>query len=139
MKRKIDTNKTKQCVEKALSEAQYYKFYGFMRNETQITPSYEPRYHGQTNVISKPTESVAEENVVEEEEAKRNYERVCMAVENLPERELTVIKETYFVKEKISDWKIADRLHISSRTVERAKLSAKLRLAHMLKLEVFVD
>lgn len=49
---KINRKATQDKVEHALETARVYKCTGFERREVKNTPSYEPRFHGQTNATS---------------------------------------------------------------------------------------
>ncbi|MDU7477991.1 MAG: transcriptional regulator, partial [Paenibacillus macerans] len=46
---------TRLAVEKRLEEVRQFRQIGMIRQEAMITPGYEPRYHGVTNQVSKPT------------------------------------------------------------------------------------
>lgn len=133
---KIDRKETQRRVEEALETARVYNQIGFVRREIGSTPSYEPRFHGQTNKTSTPAEACATWNVDQEERIKTLTERVEWAVSRLSTKQREIIRKRYLESEDAVDYVICGELNMSKRTYEREKARAFYMLALMLRLEV---
>lgn len=133
---KIDRKETQRRVEEALETARIYKQIGFVRREISNTPSYEPRFHGQTNKTNAPAEECATWNVDEEERVKKLTERVEWAVSRLSAKQRKIIQKCYLESEDALDYVVCGELNMSKRTFEREKPRAVYMMALMLKLEV---
>ncbi|WCK53855.1 ArpU family transcriptional regulator [Aneurinibacillus sp. Ricciae_BoGa-3] len=135
---KINRKETQRRVEEALDTARIYRRIGFVRREIKSTPSYDPRYHGPTNLTSDSVGDNASWNVDAEERIKELTERVERAVNKLPKRQREIIKLRYLNDdvEGNYDYIVCMELEISERTYGREKSRAVYTLAFMLKLEV---
>lgn len=133
---KIDRKETQKRVEEALETARIYKQIGFVRRELSNTPSYEPRFHGQTNKTSAPAEECATWNVEQEERIRTLTERVERSVSKLSAKQREIIRKRYLESEDGVDYVICGELNMSKRTYEREKSRAFYMLALMLRLEV---
>lgn len=136
---KIDRKETQRRVEEALETARIYKQIGFVRREISNTPSYDPRFHGQTNKTSAPVEECATWNVEQEERIKSLVEQVEWAVSRLSVKQRGIITKRYLESEDALDYVICSELNMSQRTYEREKPRAIYMLAFMLRLEVIAD
>lgn len=135
----IDRLATRERVEEALETARIYKTIGFVPREVKTTPSYDPRFHGSTNAISKPTEDTGAWNADTEERMRINYERVMAAVSRLWARERKAIELAYLSEEEMFDFNICAEMGISDRTLRRVKSEAIYNLAFRLRLAVMID
>jgi ArpU family phage transcriptional regulator len=135
----IDREATRQRVEEHLETARVYRQIGFVRREMKVTTSPEPRYHGPTNAVGKPTEDVAAWNVDTEERMKEITEKVQKAVSRLGKLERQIIEMRYLEGEDVYDYNVYSELHMSERKYYRLKSKAIYKLAFMLRLEVFVE
>jgi len=136
---KIDREATRKRVEEALETARLYKQIGIVRRETKITPSYEPRFHGDTNKISRQTEDVATWNVDTEKRLQEVTERVERAVARLGYVEREIIRKRYLEDEDAADYLVYTELGMSERQYYRVKARAFYKLAFMLRLEVYEE
>lgn len=132
----IDRVATRKAVEAALEEARIYKQIGMKSRETRSTPSYEPRFHGLTNMIAKPVEDCALRNVDAEERMNQHLASVEEAIARLDQRQKEIIERRYLEREKQYDYLICYDLGMSDRTYRREKADAIYLLALMLKLSV---
>ncbi|MFB4326423.1 ArpU family phage packaging/lysis transcriptional regulator [Priestia sp. BR_2] len=131
----IDEKATRRAVEDFLEEVRIYRQIGFVRRQAAKTPSYEPRYHGTTNVLSKPTEKVALWNVDREAELHRKSELLDLAMSRLSSVQREVIERSYLNIEDEFDYMNSIEMGISDRTYRRLKFSGIRLLAAALKLE----
>jgi len=97
----LDRNKTQDAVEAALERYRIYKYLSEDEpdREAATTQSYEVRYHGQTNVTSDQTASIAIHNVDQREFRKNFCERVERAVSRLPRMEKFLIEARYLTSD----------------------------------------
>lgn len=135
----IDREATRTAVEQRLESARIYKQVGFVRREMKTTPAWEPREHGATNVVGKPAEEIAVQNVDAEERMRLQYEQVELAVERLGRMERRLIELRYLEDEGVFDYQVSGEMHLSERKYYRIKSSALYKLAFALRLEVYVD
>lgn len=135
----IDREATKKIVEDKLEEVRFYKQVGFIRKEIKNTPSYLPRYHAPTNLISKPAEDVAVWNVDTESNMSEIIERVEKAVSRLSLSEKEIITKRYFDEDEVFDYTVYNELGYSERQYYRIKSRAFYKLAFMLKLEIYKE
>jgi ArpU family phage transcriptional regulator len=136
----LDQDATRARVEEALETARIYKHFGFVRREVRTTPNYEPRYHGSTNKMNKPTEDVVVWNVDTEERMKETYEAVERAVKRLPAKQREIISKKYLDEpEEVYDFNVCQEVHLSERTYRRVKTKAIFNLAFALRLEVWEE
>ncbi|MED0671743.1 ArpU family phage packaging/lysis transcriptional regulator [Aneurinibacillus aneurinilyticus] len=133
---KINRKATQDKVEHALETARVYKCIGFERREVKNTPSYEPRFHGQTNATSDQVGDNASWNIDEEKRIRALTERVERAVKRLPKRQRQIIEKRYLEDEDVFDYIVCSELGMSESTYGRQKARAVYTLAFMLKLEV---
>lgn len=133
---KINRKETQRKVEEALETARIYKQIGFVRREVSNTPSYAPRFHGQTNKTSSPAEECATWNVDEEDRVRKLTERVDWAVSRLSAKQRRIIQKCYLESEDALDYVVCGELNMSKRTFEREKPVAIYMIALMLRLEV---
>lgn len=137
---RLDQDATRQRVEEALETARIYKHFGLFRREVGMTPNYEPRFHGATNQISKPTENVASWNVDTEERMRETYEAIERAVKRLPPKQREIINKKYLDEpEEVYDFNVCQEVHLSERTYRRVKTKALFNLAFALRLEVWEE
>jgi ArpU family phage transcriptional regulator len=132
----IDRKATQKRVEDALETARMYKQIGFVRREIKNTPSYDPRFHGTTNLTTDQVGDNASWNVDAEERIKEITERVEKAVNRLGKKEKEIITKRYLEEEDAYDYIICSEVGMSKRSYERAKARAFYKLAFMLRLEV---
>jgi len=130
---------TRAAVEQRLEEVRHYRQVGFIRREAGITASYEPRYHGNTNQINKPSEHLAISNVDREAELIRKSELLDKAMDSLSVVQREVIERSYLSREAEYDFINCGEMGISDRTYRRIKASALCILAVAMKLEVYED
>jgi ArpU family phage transcriptional regulator len=135
----IDREATRNKVEEALETTRIYKQIGFVPREVKSTPSYEPRFHGPTNVNSKPTEEIASYNVDTEELMRQTCEAVDRAVNRLWKKERDIIQQRYLDNEDAFDYLLCFEMSMSERTYRRIKADAIYKLAFMLDLAVMID
>ncbi|QOS98129.1 ArpU family transcriptional regulator [Brevibacterium sp. JNUCC-42] len=135
----IDRRATQRNVEQALESARVYRQIGFVRREMAKTPSYEERFHGNTNKTSDSVADCAIWNVDKEKEARDWAERVELAVSRLDRKEREIIQKRYLEDAEALDYLLYHELGLSQRTYERIKSKAFYKLAFMLKVEVLVD
>lgn len=134
----INREETRRRVEQELERARIYKTVGFVRRETQQTPSYEPRYHGATNTTSNQIENVAIFNVDTEARLKQAYDRVNAALRGLSRMEKDIINMRYLEEEEAVDFNVYNELALSERSYYRRKSRALYKLAFAMRLEVFI-
>lgn len=135
----IDEKATRRAVEDFLEEVRIYRQIGFVRRQAAKTPSYEPRYHGTTNVTSKPTEKVAIWNVDREAELQRKSELLDSAMDQLSTVQREVIQRSYLNNESDFDYLSCGEMGISDRTFRRIKSHLLLLIALALKIEVYEE
>lgn len=135
----IDHVATRAAVEERLEEVRQYRQIGFIRQEAVITASYEPKFHGPTNAISKPTETIAIRNVDKEAELREKSELLDKAMSKLSSAQREVIERSYLDNEGEYDFISCGEMGISDRTYRRIKASAIQVLAAFMKLEVVED
>lgn len=134
----INREETRRRVEQELERARIYKTVGFVRRETQQTPSYEPRYHGATNTTSNQIENVAIFNVDSEARLKTAYDRVNAALRCLSRMERDIINMRYLEEEEAVDFNVYNELALSERSYYRRKSRALYKMAFAMRLEVFI-
>ena len=134
----INREETRHNVERELERARIYKQVGFVRRETQQTPSYEPRYHGATNTTSNQIENVAIYNVDTEARLKYAYERVNAALRGLSRMERDIITMRYLDDDDAVDYNVSSELNLSERSYYRRKSRALYKMAFAMSLEVYV-
>jgi ArpU family phage transcriptional regulator len=135
----IDRRATRKKLEGVLEKARIYKQLGFVRKEARLTGSYEPKYHGRTNMVGKVTEQTAVYNVETEERMIRLCEEVEQAVSCLDIKEQEIIRRRYLARENEFDFLLCHELNLSERTYRRMKAKAVGKLAFMLRLEVVCE
>lgn len=133
----IDEKATRRVVEDYLEEVRQYRQIGFVRRNAAVTPSYEPRYHGDTNDINKAIENIAIWNVDREMELKRKSELLDLAMSKLSTLQREVIMRSYLDDEGEFDYINAGEIGISDSTYRREKRTGIFTLACLLNLEVF--
>ncbi|MNE14021.1 hypothetical protein D3C80_1068790 [compost metagenome] len=124
-------------MEERLEEVRQYRQIGFIRQEARLTPSYEPRYHGNTYVISKSSENLAIRNVDKEAELIDKSELLDKAMKLLTTDQREVIERSYLNDEGEYDFISCGEMGISDRTYRRIKASAIMNLAIAMRLEVY--
>lgn len=134
----INREETRHNVERELERARIYKQVGFVRRETQQTPSYEPRYHGSTNTTSNQIENVAIYNVDTEARLRQAYDRVNAALRGLSHTERDIITMRYLSDEDVLDYMVSNELNLSERSYYRRKSRALYKLAFAMRLEVYI-
>ncbi|RKN75022.1 ArpU family phage packaging/lysis transcriptional regulator [Paenibacillus ginsengarvi] len=132
----IDREATRTAVEERLESARIYKQVGFIRREIQTTTSWTPRFHGNTNAISKATEDTAVHNVDMEESEHQRYEQVIRAVSRLGRIEREIIERRY-LEDEVFDYQVMMDMDIREGRYYKIKSSAVYKLAFALRLEVY--
>lgn len=135
----IDVKATRLAVEDYLEEVRVYRQIGFVRREAAMTPSYEPRLHGNTNAISKPAEDAAVWNVSKEQELKRKSELLSMAMDRLKRAQREIIQRSYLDAEGAFDYISCGEMGMSDSTYRREKNEAISWLAAALRLQKYED
>ena len=135
----IDEKATRQAVEEFLEEVRQYRQIGFVRRQAATITSYEPKYHGSTNVISKPTENIAVWNVDKETKLKRKSELLELAMSRLTSVQREVIERSYLDDAGEFDYISCGEMGISDSTFRREKIGGLSILAAALQLEVYLD
>jgi len=135
----IDVKATRLAVEDYLEEVRVYRQIGFVRREAAMTPSYEPRLHGNTNAISKPAEDAAVWNVSKEQELKRKSELLDMATNRLKSIQREIIQRSYMDAEGAFDYISCGEMGLSDSTYRREKNEAIAYLAAALRLQKFEE
>jgi len=135
----IDREATKKAVEGMLEKARLYKQIGFIRREIKSTPSYEPRFHGNTYTVSKQTESISVWNVDAEQKMIDIVKKVDRAVDRLNRKERDIIIKRYLDNDESYDYILCNELGMSERSYRRVKARAIYKLAFMLRLEVMIE
>ncbi|MGP0583683.1 ArpU family phage packaging/lysis transcriptional regulator [Paenibacillus timonensis] len=133
----IDKAATRAAVEERLEEVRQYRQIGFVRREAAMTPAYSPRYHGATNQISKPTESIATWNVDKEAELKEKDKLLELAMSRLTSIQREVIERSYLDNEGEFDYISCGKMGISDSTFRREKNSAIFVLACAMNMEIY--
>ncbi|MEE8670446.1 ArpU family phage packaging/lysis transcriptional regulator [Heyndrickxia faecalis] len=137
----LDRKATQRAVESALEEYRLYKYLTFEEREASITSAPEPRYHGNTNVVSDQTGSIAIYNVDEQRRRKAYCERIEKAVKRLPKMERFLIEERYMSMESeyVTDMQVycfKFQPPISAMTYAKIRWKAFYRLALNLNIAV---
>lgn len=94
-----EKKKIRKAVEKELERYRFYKATAFIERETNIISSYDPRYHGPTNVTNDQTAVAAIHNVDELQKRKEFCKRIETAINQISERKRFLITEKYLSKE----------------------------------------
>lgn len=133
----IDEKATRINVESVLEKYLLYKTIEFEEKEASITPSYQFRYHGPTNVTSDQTANVAIDNVDEPEKRKRYCEWVEKSVSRLSFKQRQLIIERYMKETDIFDYEVYDGiLEISVKKYCEIRERAFYTLAFIMKVYV---
>ncbi|MEK3915921.1 ArpU family phage packaging/lysis transcriptional regulator [Paenibacillus sp. FSL H7-0331] len=104
-----------------------------------MTPSYESRFHGNTNTVSSPVENIAIQNIEEQENHRKHIERAERAINRLGTRHQKLIRARFMEDDYASDTDVAAELGYSDRHYRRMKSLAIYRLAGILGLVVLKD
>lgn len=133
----INREATRKNVEEWLESVRLYRRIGVVRRETQTTRSYEARYHGTTNTVSKAAEAAAVWNVDQDQKLAEREQRLIRAMEQLApvERELVQLR---YLEGETFDYTVYGELHISERKYYRVKWQALFKLALMLGIEEYL-
>ncbi|SFF22829.1 phage transcriptional activator, RinA family/phage transcriptional regulator, ArpU family [Paenibacillus algorifonticola] len=135
----IDREATREAVEQRLESARLFAQLGFIRRETKMTSSPEPRFHGATNVTSSPVEDTATYNVDTEQRLEKECEQVQQVISRLGKLERQLIQKRYMEDGETFDYNVYSELHLSERKYYRIKSNAIYKLAFALRLERYVD
>ncbi|HDR7356474.1 ArpU family phage transcriptional regulator [Bacillus cereus] len=142
---KIDRTATQEKLEGLLEEVRIYKQFGMVREEMKVTPSYEVRYHGPTNIVGNPLEDVALENI-KRSEREQYLKSMSFRIEQFLSRlgngragkiQRDIINKRYLEEEDICDYMIYNEIGMAERTYRRWKSRAFYNLAFALRLEVY--
>ncbi|MCR8986033.1 transcriptional regulator [Brevibacillus laterosporus] len=136
----LDRRKTQKAVEAAFEKYRLYKYLSFEERDVSTTTSYDPRYHGSTNVTSDQTAKTAIYNVDVSKEREEYCKRVEWAVNKLPRIESFLIRERYMAVESeyITDQNVYNFKFdppISEGKYSKIRWKAFYKLALDLKLE----
>lgn len=135
----VDEKATRRAVEEFLEEVRQYRQIGVVRREAAMTPGYTPRYHGATNMISKPTENIAIWNVDREAELQAKDKLLEQAMSRLSNVQREVIQRSYLDDEGEFDYISCGEMGISDSKFRRLKTEAIAILAAALRLESYAD
>lgn len=103
-------------VEKVFSAYRVYKRLERINSKNfniKITPSYETREHGSTNITSKPVESLVVREMNEQEGRTELIGLVEACVEELEDLKKELIKERYMKKDSATDGSTAEKMDIT--------------------------
>ncbi|MDM5189373.1 ArpU family phage packaging/lysis transcriptional regulator [Bacillus sp. DX4.1] len=139
----INRAATQEELENLLEEVRIYRQFGMIRQEMKVTPSYEVRYHGPTNVVGNPLEDVALENVKRSEregflkDMSFRIDQTLIRFGNgrAGKIQRDIIKKRYLEEEDMCDYMVYNEIGMSERTYRRWKSKAFYTLA--LRLEVY--
>lgn len=135
----VDEEATKRAVEKYLMQAREFKVTEYIPTEQKVTPLYEIRFHGNTNVVGSPVESLVIKNMDEPERRRKHVDRAEKAVNRLGFRQRKLIRMRFLDEDYITDTDVAAELGFSDRHYRRIKSYAILRLATTLGLVVLKE
>ncbi|MFW5436284.1 ArpU family phage packaging/lysis transcriptional regulator [Paenibacillus apiarius] len=127
------------ALEKLFSRYRLYKRLermGSITPETKITPSYEPRFHGNTNAISNPVEDAVLRDMEITAQRRALIGTVEQAVELLDEPEREIIQMRYMEKDYICDYHVHDQLGIGHPTYRRRRDAAVEKLYVLLEVVI---
>ncbi|MGG3519534.1 ArpU family phage packaging/lysis transcriptional regulator [Bacillus pseudomycoides] len=142
---KIDRTATQEKLESLLEEVRIYRQFGMVREEMKVTPSYEVRYHGLTNVVGNPLEDVALENI-KRSEREQYLKNMSFRIDQFLSRlgngragriQRDIINKRYLEEEDVCDYMIYNEIGMAERTYRRWKSRAFYNLAFALRLEVY--
>ncbi|KUH44893.1 ArpU family phage packaging/lysis transcriptional regulator [Bacillus mycoides] len=142
---KIDRAATQGKLESLLEEVRIYKQFGMVREEMKVTPSYEVRYHGPTNIVGNPLEDVALENI-KRSEREQYLENMSFRIDQFLSRlgngragriQRDIINKRYLEEEDVCDYMIYNEIGMAERTYRRWKSRAFYNLAFALRLEAY--
>jgi ArpU family phage transcriptional regulator len=134
---KLDSEKTKEEVEKALGD---YRLMMLTQPEEQlpkITPQYSLTPPTNTNEFHSTTEQNAISNVDQERYIKSYMKKVQRAVNRLPHQERAIIIKKYMDIENKYNYEVYNELGMSERHYNRVKSRAIYNLALALRIEVY--
>lgn len=142
---KIDRAATQEKLESLLEEVRIYRQFGTIREEMKVTPSYEVRYHGPTNVVGNPLEDTALENIKrsEREQYHKNMSfRINQFLSLLGNGRAgkiqgDIINKRYLEEDDVCDYMIYNEIGMAERTYRRWKSRVFYNLAFALRLEVY--
>ncbi|WP_026592380.1 ArpU family phage packaging/lysis transcriptional regulator [Bacillus sp. UNC437CL72CviS29] len=141
---KIDRAATQEKLESLLEEVRIYRQFGMVREEMKVTPSYEVRYHGSTNVVGNLLEDVALENI-KRSEREQYLKNMSFRIDKFLSRlgngragriQRDIINKRY-LEEDVCDYMIYNEIVMAERTYRRWKSRAFYNLAFALRLEVY--
>ena len=98
-KSRTDKKAIKKAIEEVFERYRIYKYLMFDNREARTTTSYEPRFHGNTNLTSDQTGEIASWNVDEHERRRRYCEWIEHLVSRLPSIERFLIQERYLCQD----------------------------------------
>ncbi|WP_144501814.1 ArpU family phage packaging/lysis transcriptional regulator [Bacillus thuringiensis] len=142
---KIDRAATQSRLERMLEEIRIYKQFGMVREEMKVTPSYEVRYHGPTNMVGNPLEDVALENI-KRSEREQYLKDMSFRIDQFLSRlgnsragkiQRDIINKRYLEEEDVCDYMVYNEVGMAERTYRRWKSRAFYNLAFALRLEVY--
>ncbi|MGG3522343.1 ArpU family phage packaging/lysis transcriptional regulator [Bacillus pseudomycoides] len=142
---KIDRTATQEKLEEVLEEVRIYRQFGMIRQEMKVTPSYEVRYHGPTNVVGNPLEDVALANV-QQSKREKWLENMSFRIDQAlirfgnsraGQNQRDIIKKRYLEEDDMCDYMVYNEIGMSERTYRRWKSKAFYNLAFALRLEVY--
>ncbi|PEP48957.1 MULTISPECIES: ArpU family phage packaging/lysis transcriptional regulator [Bacillus] len=142
---KIDRTATQEKLEEILEEVRIYRQFGMIRQEMKVTPSYEVRYHGPTNVVGNPLEDVALANV-QQSKREKWLENMSFRIDQAlirfgnsraGQNQRDIIKKRYLEEDDMCDYMVYNEIGMSERTYRRWKSKAFYNLAFALRLEVY--
>lgn len=134
---KIDEKRTKKAIEKLLIKYREYLLTLPYQYMPKITASYSLVPPSNTNEFNSQTEDVAIERVAYELARNSFMNKIHEALEMLKVEEKKIIVESYLLEETIPDVEIWTDLNIGKTKFYKNKWQALLRLAFVLKVEVY--
>jgi ArpU family phage transcriptional regulator len=133
----LDLKRTQEAVETALEKYRLYKLTDFEPREAAITPGYNERFHGNTNVTSDQTASVGIYNVDAPNMQRQYCERLERVVRRLSHKERTIIEERYMKDDYVRDIEVYARIMpMDIKTYMKYRRSAFYKLAFALEITV---
>lgn len=128
--------KLERKSEKVLYKYRVYKRMEKIKNKVpnvKVTPVYEAREHGNTNVISKPVEGLVVREIDAEQERQEFIGLVESCIEELEGIKKDLILERYVKKDYITNSKVAlEILGISNHTFKKTRDAAIKEMAYYL-------
>ncbi|MFC4389126.1 ArpU family phage packaging/lysis transcriptional regulator [Gracilibacillus marinus] len=135
----VDRELTKSEVEAALEKYKIYLLMEPIEYQPKITASFSivpPTYNNQ---FHSNTEEIVVKKIDMENQRRKFLKWVQTCVNRLPHQERSIIVKRYLNAEEIYDYETYNDLGLSERTYYRVKPKALLRLAFIMRIEVYKE